>query len=70
MDVYLKSGTLAHRLYALDKTEENYYCNFGINPEFKNALQHPQICISGVDQDKEIRIIELPIHLKLITVVL
>jgi CTP synthase (UTP-ammonia lyase) len=62
MDVYLKSGTLAHRLYALDNTKENYYCNFGINPAFKNALQHPQICISGVDQDQDIRIIELPNH--------
>ena len=43
MDVYLKSGTLAHKLYDLDKTEENYYCNFGINPAFKQYLAHPQI---------------------------
>jgi CTP synthase (UTP-ammonia lyase) len=62
MDVYFKNGSLAHRLYAMDKAEENYYCNFGINPEFKKSLNHPQVCVSGMDQDKEIRIIELPQH--------
>jgi CTP synthase (UTP-ammonia lyase) len=60
MDVYLKSGTLAHKLYGIDKTTENYYCNFGINPSFKHNLIHPQITVSGVDQDDEIRIIEIP----------
>jgi CTP synthase (UTP-ammonia lyase) len=56
MDVYLKGGTLAHKLYGLDETKEDYYCNFGINPAFKNYLDHPQIAIAGVDQDDEIRI--------------
>lgn len=60
MDVYLKSDTLAHKLYGLDETKENYYCNFGINPAFKRYLTHPQITVSGVDQDDEIRIIEMP----------
>ena len=62
MDVHLKSGTLAHKLYGLDKTIENYYCNFGINPAFKKYLVHSEISVSGVDQDDEIRIIELPSH--------
>jgi CTP synthase (UTP-ammonia lyase) len=35
MDVYLKSGTLARRLYGLDKIKENYYCSFGINPALR-----------------------------------
>jgi CTP synthase (UTP-ammonia lyase) len=60
MDVYLKSGTIAHELYDLDETKENYYCNFGINPAFKQYLAHPEITVSGVDQDDEIRIIEIP----------
>ncbi len=60
MDVYLRSGTLAHKLYGLDETKENYYCNFGINPAFKKYLNHPLIAVAGVDQDDEIRIIEIP----------
>jgi CTP synthase (UTP-ammonia lyase) len=62
MDVYLKKGTLAHKLYGIDKTTENYYCNFGVNPAFKHYLAHPQIAVSGMDQDDEIRIIEIPGH--------
>ncbi|SCY13989.1 CTP synthase C-terminal region-related (seleno)protein [Desulfoluna spongiiphila] len=60
MDVYLKKNTLAHKLYGCNETKENYYCNFSINPEFKQHLAHPQIAVSGVDQDDEIRIIEIP----------
>ncbi len=60
MDVYLKGGTRAHKLYGLDETKENYYCNFGISPAFRKYLDHPQIAIAGVDQDDEIRIIEIP----------
>lgn len=33
-----------------------------INPAFKHYLTHPQIAVSGVDQDDEIRIIEMPNH--------
>jgi CTP synthase (UTP-ammonia lyase) len=62
MDVYLKSGSLAHQLYQIDNSKENYYCNFGINPAFRQYLKHPQISVSGVDQNDEIRIIELPNH--------
>lgn len=62
MDVYLKKGTRAHRLYGTDDAKEDYYCNFGINPSFRQYLVHPQIAVSGVDQDDEIRIIELPGH--------
>ena len=57
MDVYLKSGTIAHKLYGLDETKEEYYCNFGINPAFKQYLAHPQITVSGIDQNDEIRFI-------------
>lgn len=60
MDVWLKNGTIAHNLYGVNKTKENYYCNFGINPAFRQYLTHPKIIVSGVDQDDEIRIIEMP----------
>ena len=62
MDVFLTRGSIAQRLYATDQAEENYYCNFGINPQFKELLNHPQILVSGEDQDKEIRLIELANH--------
>lgn len=39
-----------------------YYCNYGINPDFKQDLKHPQISVSGVDPDDEICITELAGH--------
>jgi CTP synthase (UTP-ammonia lyase) len=62
MDVFLSGGTKTEQLYSTKKTTENYYCNFAINPDFKNSLDHPNIKITGVDQDDEIRIIELTNH--------
>jgi len=60
MDVFLRSNTLAQKLYGLDATKEDYYCNFAINPTFKKYLDHPRISVAGVDQDDDIRIIEIP----------
>ena len=59
MNIRLKEGTQAFRWYGKRETEEDYYCNFGINPEFEDKLVHPELIISGVDDDGETRIIEI-----------
>lgn len=60
MEVNIKPNTLIYDCYGKEKTNEDYYCNFGINPEFSDKLQSDNLSISGVDQDGEIRIIEYP----------
>jgi CTP synthase (UTP-ammonia lyase) len=60
MTVHVKEGTKAYQCYGRSEATEDYYCNFGINPDFKAMLVHPALNISGVDQDGEIRIIEIP----------
>lgn len=62
MTVNLKEGSKAFECYRSNETTEEYYCNFGINPAFKEKLEHNTFRISGVDQDNEIRIIELVNH--------
>lgn len=59
MTVKLTEGSKAFDCYQSKETTEDYYCNFGINPEFKDELKHKTLRISGVDQDDEIRVIEL-----------
>lgn len=59
MKVRVKKGTKAYNCYKKSTIEENYYCNFGINPQVLDKLKHPNLIFSGVDQDGEIRIIEL-----------
>lgn len=62
LKIFIRKDSLAYTAYATTETEEDYYCNFGINPKFKDRLVHPGLNISGVDQDEEIRIIEVPGH--------
>ncbi len=60
MNVKLTDNSLASECYGSSESVEDYYCNFGINPGFVNKLIHPDLRISGIDQDGEIRIIEVP----------
>ncbi|MGB0372913.1 MAG: CTP synthase C-terminal region-related (seleno)protein [Opitutales bacterium] len=62
MQINLREGSLAHRLYDAPNTTEKYYCSFGINPEYRNAVDGGAIIASGVDQDGEIRLVEYPEH--------
>lgn len=62
MDVTLSSGSLAARSYAAETTWEQYYCNFGVNPEFDDALDGGGLKIVGRDRDNESRIFELADH--------
>lgn len=59
MKVNLLEDSIAFNCFKSEDTTEDYYCNFGINPEFKDKLMHEDLIISGIDQDGEIRIIEL-----------
>lgn len=60
MKIFLRKESKAFLCYNKEEVAENYYCNFGINPKFQDELNHPSLLISGVDQDDEIRIIEIP----------
>ena len=60
--VCIQPGTRAHESYGVTETEENFLCNFGVNPEFKENLTEAGLEISGSDEDGEIRIAELPAH--------
>jgi CTP synthase (UTP-ammonia lyase) len=60
MTVTLRAGTLAAAMYPGGATEERYYCNFGLAPEHTGTLVDGGLVISGVDQDGEARVVELP----------
>ena len=60
MKVSIKSETLTYKLYDKDEVTEDYYCNFGISPDFKDQVECSTLIVAGTDQDGEIRIIEYP----------
>jgi len=62
LNVSTQPGTLAHRCYASETAEERYYCNFGLNPEYRSTLVDAGLVVSGWDDTSEVRIVELPGH--------
>ncbi|WKJ92245.1 CTP synthase [Methylomonas montana] len=49
-------------IYGAITATEQYYCNFGINPDCVDALKQGPMQISGADAEGDIRVIEWPGH--------
>jgi CTP synthase (UTP-ammonia lyase) len=61
--IRLTPGALAERLYGKDIIEEGYRCNYGLNPEFAEALEkRTDLLIEGRDDAGDVRIIRLKDH--------
>ena len=50
------------RIYGSVSATEQYYCNFGVNPEVVSLLKSGELKITGSDSEGEIRVVELPDH--------
>jgi CTP synthase (UTP-ammonia lyase) len=62
MEVTIKPGSKAALVCQATQSMENFYCNFGLNPEYRQQLEHSGLAITGTDQNHEARIAELPSH--------
>jgi CTP synthase (UTP-ammonia lyase) len=70
--IRLKPGSRAASFYGANEIVESYYCNFGLNPEFRGPLESAGLVISGWDDTEvspsadprraEARVLELPDH--------
>jgi CTP synthase (UTP-ammonia lyase) len=55
-------GSRAHQAYGQQEVTEQFYCNYGLNPEFRDKVNEGQNKITGVDLAEEARIVELFDH--------
>jgi CTP synthase (UTP-ammonia lyase) len=60
--VHIAAGTLAARIMGAGPTSERYFCRFGLNPAYEQALVDAGLVISGRDADGAARMVELPGH--------
>ncbi len=60
--VRIASGTLAHRIYGRERIEEQFLCNYGLSPKFREAIETRGLRISGADREGEARILERTDH--------
>jgi CTP synthase (UTP-ammonia lyase) len=58
--VALQPGSLAHRIYGLSAIEEEYFCNYELNPAFRAPLEAAGLRVSGEGERGEARVVELP----------
>lgn len=62
MILTLKPGSQVAGLYGTTLAQEQYYCNFGVNPEYVPLLKQGPLTISGSDAEGEVRVVEYPGH--------
>ena len=62
MNLNFAEGSQVAKIYGENSAIEEYYCNFGVNPEKIELLKSGSLQITGSDVEGEIRVIELPNH--------
>jgi CTP synthase (UTP-ammonia lyase) len=62
LKISLLPGSFPARVYGRTEIEEYYYCQFGINPDFQQAVDEAGLRVVGRDQDGEPRVLQLPGH--------
>jgi CTP synthase (UTP-ammonia lyase) len=62
LQIIVAPDSRAGRVYGRRLVEEQYHCNFGLNPAYQAALHDGGLRVTGVDADGEARIVELPAH--------
>jgi len=55
-------GSLLHRAYGREEVTEQFACNYGLNPQFRDKIEKSQLKITGVDLDGEVRAVEVFDH--------
>ena len=60
--IRILADTRVSQIYGRTETEEGFYCNYGLNNEFREAIAQSAMKISGIDDDGDVRIVELPEH--------
>ncbi|MEV4892473.1 hypothetical protein AB0K48_24145 [Nonomuraea sp. NPDC055795] len=62
MPVTLSPGSRVAGCYGRTEAEEQYYCDFGLDPARQRTLHDGGFSVTGVDADGEARVLELPGH--------
>ena len=57
--VHLVSGSQAFKIYAADQVQEDFACNYGVNPMYQDRLRSGDLLVSGMDETGAVRIVEL-----------
>jgi CTP synthase (UTP-ammonia lyase) len=61
--VFFRDGSRLQSIYGASRAEEEYHCNFGVNPEYVGLLSGPTgLQVAATDAAGEVRAVELAGH--------
>ena len=60
--VTLTPGSLAQRVYGKAEAVEQFACNYGLNPAYREQISRGELKIAGIGPDGEVRVVELSAH--------
>ncbi len=60
--VRLLPETIAARAYGREEALEHFRCNFGLNPDYRERIEKGGLRVTGVDDNGEVRVMELHSH--------
>lgn len=60
--VWLADDSVAAKAYGVSQANEQYYCNFGLNPAYQSLLHDGGLRVVGWDQDAQARVMEVTTH--------
>ena len=62
MTITLDPRSLVARIYGRTRVQEQYLCNFGVNPDYLDTLRSGALRVVGADAEGTVRAVELPGH--------
>ena len=60
--IAIESGSLLHKIYARGEVDEEYFCNYEVNPEYEAKLQAAGLRVRARGPQGEARAVEIPGH--------
>lgn len=58
----LVEGSQTRSYYGVAESVEDYYCNYGVNPEFVPLLESSGLVVAARDRAGDVRVVEVPGH--------
>jgi CTP synthase (UTP-ammonia lyase) len=62
LEISLQPESLVARTYGTTAVTEQYYCNFGVNPDYAALLMSGDLAVVGSDAEGEVHVVELRDH--------
>ena len=60
--IHITPGTRASQAYGKEEVAEEFHCNYGLNPAYRDTIGNGVLKVVGVDPEGEVRIVELCEH--------